>query len=564
MIRLHALAFVSILSTMPILAQGIGNIQAQARNGQVFITWNEKDLPPNATIAIYHDKKPINNIANARLLAKDILPGSARNWWKDSRSFNPNKPDPNYKPTGFIIENNTKPLDPNTGLHVHTVDEQTSGAAFFAVAWDKQLIATSNPINAKQERVSPVWTGSEPAPEKDCAKGKALRLVLHGRGGGGVSNTNYTFFANKEQGWREGLAFDFKVNFGKDVVDIVPMDRTWINRFVKESADSRDHCNAINSWWFGYNTNINETTNTPEIIVDNYTQKWILAVLDWANEYLGTDPNRNYLTGGSMGGSASIAFGLQFPERFAALYAMVPVYEYTWEGCSTSKSLTAARLACACGPMKTTTAKMTNGQNVLDYMNGRLNIANAKADTPPIFATNGRKDASIPWNNNPGFYDAANKARQAFAVFWNDGNHGMTSQAPDDVKAWNSHIFKYALNKSFPAFSNSSDNKNYGNGTPEDGDLVGWINRGMDWINLIDTKDKYQITIIANYPGIVYPINVDVTLRRRQQFLPKPGDKLNLDINGKTQAFTMPNDAILTIPRVAITSPEGTTIIITK
>ena len=112
---------------------------------------------------------------------------------------------------------------------------------------------------------------------------------------------------------------------------------------------------------------------------------------------------------------------------------------------------------------------------------------------------------------------------------------------------------------------NNSDNKNYGNGLPEDGDLIGWINRGLDWNVVADTPDRYEITITAKHPDIVYPVTLDMTIRRRQQFKPAPGEQLTISVNGESRPkITMPEDGLLTVSRIVIPSAEPLTVVIRK
>ena len=561
-------------------AASITEVKAVCRHGQIFLTWNEKELPQDAVLSVYASRTPITveNLPQAMLLAKDILPGSARDWLKDPASFK--KDVPHSEPVGFIIEPGADPLNPSSGLHVHTVTQQTSGDIYFAVVWKNRdtalspIIAGENattaPCHAAVDQPIPVWQSTpDKEPQPNSCEGLPLILDLHGRGGGDTSNPQSTFnslwFANAQQGWREGLAFKFQMNVLPDRVVFFVNDRVWVNRPVTESKDVRDHCPAVNTFWCGYNVNIAHTTvSRGDVVVDNFTEKYLLGLIDYAQNYLGTDPNRTYVLGGSMGGSAGVAMATHFPDRIAAVYSQVPVYSYTWEKCSTSNAITACRLECSCGPLKGKKANLLDGRDLFEYMNGAKNIAVVR-DMPPIFATNGRSDPSIPWVNNPPFYTAANQARQAFAVFWNNGNHGMSSQAPDDVKFWRQLYLKCRLNLSYPAFSNNSDNKNYGNGLPEDGDLVGWINRGLDWNVVADTPDRYEITITAKHPDIVYPVTLDMTIRRRQQFKPAPGERLIITINGVEQpALTMPQDGLLTISRIAIPSAEPLTVVIKK
>ena len=94
-------------------------------------------------------------------------------------------------------------------------------------------------------------------------------------------------------------------------------------------------------------------------------------------------------------------------------------------------------------------------------------------------------------------------------------------------------LLRYRLDLSYPAFSNSTDNGDYGNGDPDDGDLVGWINRGMKWDNVKDTPELFEMTLSAAHPEMKYPVTCDVTFRRRQQFKAAPGTRIAVEINGE-------------------------------
>ena len=63
-----------------------------------------------------------------------------------------------------------------------------------------------------------------------------------------------------------------------------------------------------------------------------------------------------------------------------------------------------------------------------------------------------------------------------------------------------SHHLYFSSRKCRPVmFTNTSSNKNPGDGRPDDGDTVGWINRGLDWADVLDQADRYSITIRSDY-----------------------------------------------------------------
>ncbi|NLF17008.1 MAG: esterase family protein, partial [Lentisphaerae bacterium] len=513
----------------------VSGLRAVCRQGQVFVTWSEAALPSGSTLNVYSHTAELGpeNLAEARPLARQVDPCSARDWWQDPASFSADAAP--GEPVGWRLGPAEMPLDPSGGLFVHTVTAETAGPRWYAVTWTDAsgrehgevlagVNATTAAVEGAEAQVRPFWQGAEGAlPGPDSASGRRLVLVLHGRGGGvtageRASAVNCLWFGDATQGWREGLPFKFHLSLQPDSVVITPMDRVWVGRPVLESKDRRDHCPAVSTWWFGYNAEIRRTTQTGAIVAPNYTERLLLALVRWAQRDLGCDPGATYVRGGSMGGSGAVALALHFPEVFAAVLAQVPVYAMTRPG-----SGSAVRLECVCGPLGADPAVTADGVPLLQYFDGPRNIQAASADTPPIFATNGRRDASIPWENNPPFYAAANRARQAFAVYWNNGGHGMSGEAPADVKAWSDAIYRYRLDTSYLAFSECSDDRRYGHGDPADGDLEGWINRGLGWSGLEDSAEVYAVTVTADYPGVTYPVSVAVTPRRRQSFRPPPG-----------------------------------------
>lgn len=199
-------------------------------------------------------------------------------------------------------------------------------------------------------------------------------------------------------------------------------------------------------------------------------------------------------------------------------------------------------------------------------MNGTKFVTESKDDLPYLFMLNGRQDGSIPWQNNPPFYRALIASHRGFAAYWDNGTHPTCGKdAPADVKAWAERFRRFRSDESYPAFAHTSTDRNPGNGEPDDGDIVGWINRGMDWKEIDDAPDHYAITLLADYPGIQYPVQTEVFLRRVQQFKTKPGEKLSVVIGDAAPVSVMADSSgRITIPHVSIPSAAGVRVIIRR
>lgn len=550
--------FCALVAGATTVASPLSDLKATARNGQVFLTWKEAETPDRTTLDVFVAKTPIRDVSQAKRVGHHIERHSARDWWEDPASFK--KGARPGQPAGFCIQAGSERLDPFGGLFVHTVRPELSGTLHFAVTrtGDTQILATTS-ARAEPGEIEPIWQhGGEP-PAPGAGKGKALWLSLHAKSGV-IANSEYLVFGDETMGWREGLPFKFSVRVQGDEVVVRPTDRVWINRPHHEASDAGTP--AIWTFWYGYNSNIFDRQLMAKGVPTNYTERRLLWILGWVRRHYQPDPARWYCSGSSMGGCGTVSFGWRHPELFAACHARVPIVSYTYLGKGS-----AVRLEPACWIGRIPPDLRTNeGIPLLERMNSMKFVSDTQQDLPFLFMIHGRRDGSIPWENNPPFYRALSAARQGFAVYWDNGEHPTAGKnAPADVKAWEQRFRQFRRDESYPAFTNTSTDRNPGNGAPDDGDLVGWINRGMDWKNVEDTSDRYAITILADYPGLEYPVRTDVTLRRLQRFKARPGEKLLARLgNGPPVTIAADVNGRIPIPAVVIPDKNGTRLILTK
>ncbi len=545
-----------------------GGLTASARPGQVFLNWTESETPSGTTFNVYVSDSSITDVTKAKRVAHHIERHSARDWWEDPASFK--KGVPAGKPLGFRIQSNAERLDPQGGLFVHTMRADSGEKLFFAVTSsdpdgkeDATIVAGANAITVgvpvAAGGIKPIWQREGQSPGPGRGKGMALCLELHGKGGV-VADMEYLAFGDETMGWREGLPFKFSVRVEGDEIIVRPTDRVWINRPHKEASDGGT--SAIWTFWYGYNSNIYDRQLMAVGVPTNYIERRNLWILKWVREHYQPDQDRWYCSGSSMGGCGTMSFGLRHPELFAACHARVPIVSYTYLGKNSAVRL---EPSCWTGPI-TPDLKTSEGVPLLDRMNGTKFVTESKEDLPFVFLLNARQDGSIPWENNPPFYRALSKSHQGFAAYWDNGTHPTCGQnAPEDVKAWTQRFRRIRLDQGYPAFFNTSSDRNPGNGSPEDGDIVGWINRGMDWKEVEDSPDRFSIVLVAGYPDIQYPVRTDITLRRVQQFKTRPGEKLGVGIGGATPiSITADAAGRITIPNLSIPSQAGVRIVIRR
>jgi len=556
----------------------VKDLQGTYRNGQVFLTWNETEVPAGTTFNVYLAN---HQFARATVrpeyrIAHRIEPHSARDWWRDPHSFISKNAD-NFKqfmgeysdnppaPVGFVIENGGSPLNPAGGLFVHTVTPESSGKCYFAVTYttDQEnttiipgLNATETPLLTEVAPAQPIYIGNRTPLTRTEVAGKSIEFILKGRGSGYTvagdhpQEVNYLFFGNKKQGWREGLPFKFEAVLEDEILKIVPCDRQWTGgRPVLESADQRDHCPAINTWYYGYNQNIAVSNVNDPKIIPNYTEEQILGILDWAQNSLGANPHRTYLTGTSMGGSGCISLALHYPERFAFVYARVPAVAYL-------PQMNLNRLECFCGPLDNS-ATTHLGIPFIEHMNAIVQAEKTTANLPYIVMLSGRQDQSIAWGNNPPFFQTMNHTRQGITAFWSEGGHSDYDENFIE-KDFAPPRERFSLDRSYLVFTNCPANQNPGRGDPSDGDLSGWINRGFDWNLTLDTPEEYAATIWVDYEGIKYPISFDLTPRRVQNFKIEKGKAVAVFIDRIQISTVIPdNNGLVTVHNVQIGNPAG-------
>jgi hypothetical protein len=556
-------------------APSCGDLSARYRSGQTFLTWSE---PPGLTgvrFQVRLHERPITeaNVAAAQIAGDFIRPASATDWWLNPETYGaPLEPGPDGakhfpEPQGWLLDEGGTRLDPQSGLFVHTVTPETAGARYYAVLAFSDgtgeradeiapgVNSLAEPVTQSVAPVQPIWQG-DPATKPDFAArpNLPLDLVLHAkRGRGGME---WLAFGSADLGWSDGLPFKFGAQVRGDSAIVTPTDRTWIGRLL---TDDRDECQrltpAIHTFWFGYNDRVFDPQQMPEGRVVNFTERRLLWIIDWAQRTFGTDPSRTYCTGSSMGGCGTMSFAFRHPEVFAACSANVPIVAYDKGPGGDSEF----RLSSYTGGL----AAPCEGSTVGERLDSTRFVLSATADLPFLVLANGRSDASIPWWKNPAFYRALDARRQGFVAAWNEGTHGeVEAQLPPDLRermslAW---LHRFALDRSYLAFSNSSADADPGNGDKENGDSVGYMNRGLDFEVLADEPGRYEARVLWYLDPAQLPATVDVTPRRVQGMKWKPGDVLTAAIAGAETVrrdITVDDLGLATITAVELRSPDG-------
>ena len=556
----------------------VAGINATCRNGQTFVTWKdaaEGEAGQNFRYSVYRSDKPItaDNLARAELVMKGVFNNSAalfgRAFWTKDR-INPKTPT-------CVIREGGAPLPVWSGLAVRTV-ERDARSYYAVLATDlkfnplgKIVPGESATTGAVEEKVAPI----QPIKIYDSQKrgrywqitrvtgkkGLPLYVSLHasqGSGGGaGANGDYYLYFSRPKWGYRDGLPGVFSVE---------ERPKHPIQHLILQSRDAivtSSGTRAMETFWFGYIC-VPQWAAHKEPRAYPFTERRMLWVIPWVIEKYGVDPERVYCSGGSMGAWGTMTFALRHPKLFAAIYPNRPrARQRTPRGF--------VRLGRG--------AKLMMGDGATDYyerMDMVKFVAGHHDDLPFLGWCCGRHDGFASFREQIDMVKALTKAHHGFAFAWNDGDHSSGGHPMRAVQQWYPAT-KFARNKSYPAFGNSSIDDDLGTGEVEkvvkgrkrrvlekgNGDLQGGINLGFDWKDVVDEPAKWSVTISNALNKDV--MTVDVTPRRCQKFTPNPGGRFKWTNSAGGSAEVIADKwGLVTAERVKIKPGEATTLTIEK
>jgi hypothetical protein len=551
---------------------GTSNVRTVLLPGQVAIQWDENE---QSVRQILVSDKPITEAERqkSRILADDILPGSANDWFEDPDECQKT----NGTPRGWILAPNAAPLERTGGLFVHTFKNDEPPLLYFAVVGKGETVqpgrnATTQPVKKKVENIQPIEQRlSVLETMKNAPKGLPVLLYLHAHQGR-PGNTSHLIFGDSTMGWREGLPFKFLVRVEKNHIRIEPFDRVWINRKMPAEEVASNYYPGyrnIESWWFGTNNQINlpESARKNDYVA-NYTERWMLYVLEWVINNYGADRNKVYASGSSMG-TGVLRFALNNPDKFAVVDGMVPLIDMTYDEGKPNMNNT-KRFKGIWGPPS---IKIDGTTPIGDRVNLVQFAERHTEDLPYVIVRLGRQDFSVFWRRKPDFFRAMNGSRQGLLAAWDNGSHSTAMQKKiDRFPGFNDMSWyeeRFALNKSYPVITDCTLNNNAGNGEMNDGDLEGFINRGIDWKILADEPKQYSVSLYCTLENAQYPITLSVTPRRIQQFRLSAGEKVQAEI--KNDSGTKPVETIavderglLTVKGVSLPNSKGVVLTLKK
>src|SRR5262249_13833295 len=287
----------------------------------------------------------------------------------------------------------------------------------------------------------------------------------------------------------------------------------------------------------------------PEPRVYPFTANQLLWITNWLAQRYGADPERITVGGNSSGGVGSNNVGFRHPELFVAAYPMV----------GRVRRVPAVPVDGKFDREKG--ALMADGKTqYYDHVDGPKFAAEHHEDLPFLGWACGRNDGYATWPEHIDMVKALTASHHGFAFAWNNGGHGEGGRPMVHISKYFG-AEKFARNRSYPAFGNSSLDNNMGNGDPKDGDLEGAINLGFDWKDVLDEEGRWSVTLANDLAKD--EMTVDVTPRRCQKFKPRPGEQVRWTTsNGDSGSITVDKWGLVTVPKVGIKAGKTTVLMI--
>jgi dienelactone hydrolase len=269
------------------------------------------------------------------------------------------------------------------------------------------------------------------------------------------------------------------------------------------------------------------TLGTP---VEPSTENRVLQLLDWAEAKLNHDRARVYVAGGSMGGTFAVLMAYRHASRIAAAYGLIPKLCFAYTPDSYPELRTSMeRMWGSLSPM----TQLTTGEPVFDYMDARaLAQAAGPAGPAPHYFFIGRRDSITGWAEKYAYYQVMQQARVGGQIFWDTRDHYVpNNEAPWRPTQTSKALYRFRLDRSYPALSQCSADQWMGDGSATVGDTMGTINGAVEWDSaMVDVEGGWQCRLYTRvlahkYGSFPAPesLTVDVTPRRLQRFVVQAG-----------------------------------------
>jgi predicted esterase len=284
-------------------------------------------------------------------------------------------------------------------------------------------------------------------------------------------------------------------------------------------------------WWGGINAKNEGKAERKDTIQP--VEKRIYATIEWVIKNYNIDENRVYLVGNSMGGSGALGLGMCRGDLFAAIKVNVPAG--------------------------------------VEHMIDRCFNSNLEIVDPPVCIDYSAKNDS--WSDgHEKLYKAARENHFALYGYWANFGHANVDKVMleqnDLIHSVN--WLKIRKNCAYPVMTQCDADKPNPWENPEFSNEPGFVNAFFAWENKIDTCDCFEIILkkaskeeLKTSFDVPNTITGNISLRRLQEFIVAPNEKICWAFGEKSGVVTADNKGLLTIENLTITR-EGETLQLTR
>ena len=458
----------------------------------------------------------------------------------------------------FVIEDGGQPLPRASGLYVHTPAEK--GKAYYAVATAVDGVQNTLEFSVANSAKEPVEeTPREPEP---VLQGKLPQRPYNNYD---EARFHYVQWTAPPLGNLPSQYYNWSVAVPLELEKSVPLElslhreglayyRTQY-RIEQNSVVLTPYDFPVNTAWYGYHESLGTLKSYKQGAIHNYTERRLLAFIDWAAGKWPIDRNRILVTamrGYSCSGALHLAY--RHPKVFNMVlvgYAFADYKQALLVDGKTEKKGTIPDIERLWGRIEWD-LKTDEGKSVWDENNITKRIQDAPAGTEwPYLTLAGRYFKQSLRE----FFDALLTKGQP--VMTNFNMWGGRFIPVTTTGNWSGMVQEdIRKNLSLPAFRGAEaeqlkkDAKQYATA----------LNAAFRWdtADIVDQAKRYEITLRCAGRGAVV---ADVTLRRLQQFKVEPGksyawefDLPVADKKGEPQKgeITVGDNGLLTVPGLKI------------
>jgi hypothetical protein len=193
--------------------------------------------------------------------------------------------------------------------------------------------------------------------------------------------------------------------------------------------------------------------------------------------------------GGSMGAWCCLEWAIKHPEHFAAIFASRPRWRFGSSGTTVGISNRATGVADEYLPANAPPVDGFNG-NLYKYKNAIDYVLDPAVKIPFIIWCVGRQDGYMVFQDHIDAVAAMRASGRPFAFAWNNGNHSSGDIMLSELASYTTPMFE--IGKGVLHLTNCSNDQNPAV------DLVGSINKGFRWRNIVNTANLWSCEMYNN------------------------------------------------------------------